>query len=153
MLKDFRDFALRGNVIDLAVGVIIGAAFNSVVSSLVDDVIMPPIGALLGNIDFSQYYINLSGGSYDSLAAAQEAGAATINYGLFINNIISFLIVAFAVFLLVQAVKRAEESIARGEAKPEEGPPETKQCPYCFTMIPYQAVRCPNCTTQLGESS
>jgi large conductance mechanosensitive channel len=152
MLKDFRDFALRGNVIDLAVGVIIGAAFNSVVSSLVDDIIMPPIGALLGNVNFSQYYINLSGGSYDSLAAAQEAGAATINFGLFINSIISFLIVAFAVFLLVRTVKRAEESIARGETEPEEGPPETKQCPYCFTMIPYQAVRCPNCTTQLEES-
>jgi large conductance mechanosensitive channel len=153
MLKDFRDFALRGNMIDLAVGVIIGAAFNSVVSSLVDDIIMPPIGALLGNIDFSQYYINLSGGSYDSLAAAQDAGAATIDYGLFINNIISFLIVAFAVFLLVRAVKRAEETIARGETKPDEGPPDTKQCPYCFTMIPYQAVRCPNCTTQLEGSS
>jgi large conductance mechanosensitive channel len=153
MLKDFRDFALRGNMIDLAVGVIIGAAFNSVVSSLVDDIIMPPIGALLGNIDFSQYYVNLSGGSYDSLAAAQDAGAATINYGLFINNIISFLIVAFAVFLLVKAVKRAEEAMPKEKKEAEEKPPDTKQCPYCFTMIPYQAVRCPNCTTQLEESS
>jgi large conductance mechanosensitive channel len=151
MLKDFRDFAMRGNVIDLAVGVIIGAAFNSVVSSFVDDIIMPPVGALLGNVDFSQYYINLSGRSYDSLAAAQEAGAATINYGLFLNNIISFLIVAFAVFMLVQAIKRAEEAMPKDEEE-AEGPPETKQCPFCYTMIPYQAVRCPNCTTRLEEA-
>jgi large conductance mechanosensitive channel len=153
MFKDFRDFAMRGNLIDLAVGVIIGAAFNSVVSSFVDDIIMPPIGVLLGNADFTEYYINLSGSSYESLAAAQEAGAATINYGLFINAIISFLITAFAVFMVVQAVKRAEEDMPKGKAEEEEaGPPETKQCPYCYTMIPYQAVRCPNCTTELEAS-
>lgn len=149
MWKDFRDFVMRGNVIDLAVGIIIGAAFNTVVNSLVNDIIMAPLGAILGKVDFSQYYVNLSGGSYDSLAAAQEAGAATINYGLFIGNLINFLIVALAVFLLVRAIQQARESIPEKgapEEKPEE--PKTKECPYCFTMIPYKATRCPNCTTK-----
>lgn len=149
MWKDFRDFIMRGNVIDLAVGIIIGAAFNSVVNSLVDNIVMAPLGALLGRVDFSEYYINLSGGEYASLAEAQAAGAATVNYGLFIGDIISFLIVALAVFLMVKTIQRARDAIPV-QGKPEEAPaePETKECPYCFTMVPYKAVRCPNCTTR-----
>lgn len=151
MWKDFRDFVMRGNVIDLAVGIVIGAAFNSVVNSFVNDIVMAPLGALLGKVDFSQYYINLSSGSYDSLAAAQEAGAPTINYGLFIGNLISFVIVALAVFLLVKGIQQAREAIpkhgeAEGEKKDEV---KTKECPYCYTLIPIKATRCPNCTTQL----
>ena len=149
MLKEFRDFAFRGNVIDLAVGIIIGAAFNSVVTSFVNDIVMAPLGVLLGKVDFSEYYINLSGEDYASLAEAQAAGAATINYGLFLGSVISFLITALAVFLLVRAVMRAQEAVPTKGA-PEEAPeePETKQCPYCFTMVPYKAIRCPNCTTR-----
>lgn len=119
MWKEFRTFIMRGNVIDLAVGIIIGAAFTAIVNSLVNDIIMPPIGQILGNVDFSNLFINLSGGSYDSLAAAQEAGAATINYGLFINNVITFLITAFAVFLLVRAVNRINEMGKKEEAAAE----------------------------------
>lgn len=154
MLKDFRDFVMRGNVIDLAVGIIIGAAFNDVVNSLVNDIIMAPLGAVLGQADFSQYYINLSRGDYASLAEAQAAGAATINYGLFIGNLISFVIVAAAIFLLIKGIQQAREAIpekGKPEAKPEE--PKTKECPYCFTMIPYKAVRCPACTTRFEAES
>ncbi len=149
MWKEFRVFALRGNVIDLAVGIIIGAAFNSVVNSLVNNIIMAPLGAILGQVDFSEYYINLSGERYASLAEAQAAGAPTINYGLFIGDIISFLIVALAVFFLVKTITRAREAIpAHGEPeKPGEEEPQTKECPYCFTLVPYKAIRCPNCTS------
>lgn len=151
MLKEFRDFIMRGNVVDLAVGIIIGAAFTTVVDSLVNDIIMPPVGMALGGVDFANLYLNLSGGSYDSLAAAQEAGAATINYGLFLNNVITFLIVALAVFFVVKAVNRLREGVPVGKkASPDAEEPETKQCPYCYTMIPYAAIRCPHCTSDLG---
>lgn len=143
--KEFKAFVTRGNVLDLAVGLIIGGAFNKIVSSLVDDILMPPIGLLLGRADFSNLYINLSGQQYETLARAREAGAATINYGLFINTIIQFVIVAFAVFLLVHQVNRMKKS----EVPP---PPSTKTCPHCFTTIPIEATRCPNCTTHLEPS-
>lgn len=144
MWKEFKEFIMRGNVIDLAVGIIIGAAFGKIVTSLVNDIIMPPIGLLLGKVDFSNLFINLSGQPYATLAEAKDAGAATINYGLFINNVIDFLIVAVAVFLVVRAVNRLRR-------KPEAAPavPTTKECPYCFTAIPIKATRCPNCTSQL----
>jgi large conductance mechanosensitive channel len=148
MFKEFKEFAMRGNVVDMAVGIIIGAAFGTIVKSLVDDVIMPPIGLLLGNVNFSDFFLVLkegtAAGPYASLAAAQEAGAVTINYGVFANAIISFLIVAFAMFLLIRAInelKRAEE------APPEEA--TTKDCPYCFSTIPIKAVRCAYCTSDL----
>jgi large conductance mechanosensitive channel len=143
MLKEFKEFALRGSVVDLAIGIIIGGAFGRIVSSFVDDILMPPIGLLVGNIDFSNLFINLSGGRYDSLAAAQEAGAATINYGLFVSTVIDFVIVAFAIFLLVRQVNRLE----RGEEEPAE--PTTKECPYCLSTIPIKATRCPYCTSGL----
>jgi large conductance mechanosensitive channel len=143
MLKEFKDFALRGNAIDLAVGLVIGAAFGRIVTSLVNDVLMPPIGLLLGRVDFSSLFINLSGTDYASLAQAQEAGAPTINYGLFLNTIIEFVIVALAMFLLIRQVNRLQQ--------PAEAPaPTTKPCPYCHTDIPLRATRCPNCTSQLN---
>ena len=144
MWKEFKEFIARGNVIDLAIGVIIGGAFGQIVSSLVNDIIMPPIGLLLGNADFSDLFIDLSGEGYESLAAAQEAGAATINYGLFINTVINFIIVAFVIFLIVRQINRMKR---KEEAPPAE--PTTKECPHCFTTIPIKATRCPNCTTQL----
>ncbi|MEJ2150843.1 MAG: large conductance mechanosensitive channel protein MscL [Chloroflexota bacterium] len=144
MLKEFKDFAMRGNVVDLAVGIIIGAAFNQVVNSLVNDIIMPPIGLILGRVDFTNLFISLTGQQYDSLAAAQEAGAATFNYGLFINALINFVIVAFAVFLLVRGMNRLH-----GQAEEAPPKPETKDCPYCFTAIPVKASRCPHCTSEL----
>jgi large conductance mechanosensitive channel len=143
MLKEFKDFIMRGNVLDLAVAVIIGAAFGKIVTSLVNDVIMPPIGLILGNVDFSNLYINLSGTSYPSLAAAQAAGAPTINYGLFLNNVINFLIVALVIFLLI----RAANTIQR--PKPVPATPTTKECPYCLSTIPIKAVRCAHCTSDL----
>jgi large conductance mechanosensitive channel len=147
MLKEFKAFAMRGNVIDLAVGIIIGGAFGTIVKSLVDDVIMPPIGLALGNVDFSDLFLLLKPGSkgappYATLAEAQQAGAVTVNYGLFVNSVITFLIVAFAVFLLVRAVNRL---------KPQEAAaaPTTKDCPYCRMPIPVGATRCPQCTSEL----
>jgi large conductance mechanosensitive channel len=145
MFGEFKKFIMRGNVLDMAVGIIIGVAFGTVVKSLVDDIIMPPIGRLLGGVDFANLFINLGPGKYDSLTAAKEAGAATINYGLFLNNIISFLIVAFAVFLLVRAVNRVME-------KDKEAPPPaptTKKCPECLSEIPIEAHRCAYCTVVL----
>jgi large conductance mechanosensitive channel len=143
MLNEFKKFAMRGNVIDLAIGVVIGGAFGKIATSLVNDVLMPPIGLLLGKVDFSNLYINISGGKYESLAQAQEAGAVTINYGLFLNTIIDFIIVAFVIFILVRQINKLE--------KPEEKPatPSTKDCPYCFTAIPLKATRCPACTSAL----
>lgn len=140
-LDEFKAFALRGNVIDLAIGIIIGVAFNDVVKSVVNDIIMPPIGLLLNNVDFATLYINLSGDKYSSLAEAQAAGAATINYGLFINTVINFLIVAFVVFLIVKQMNRLmpKPTIA----------PTTKTCPFCATEIPLAATRCPHCTSEL----
>ncbi len=143
MLKEFRDFAMRGNVVDLAVGVIIGAAFGKIVSSLVNDIIMPPIGIILGSVDFSNLFINLSGKHYDSLAEAKAAGAATVNYGVFINNCLDFVIVAFAVFLLIKQVNR----LTRKPAPAAEQ--TTKECPYCISAIPIKATRCPSCTSEL----
>jgi large conductance mechanosensitive channel len=146
MLKEFREFALRGNVVDLAVGIIIGAAFGKIISSLVSDVLMPPLGLLLGNVDFSNLFITLSGPGFDTLAAAKAAGAATINYGLFITAVIDFTLVAFAVFLLVKLMNRLQR-----EKKVEAAPvaPTTKDCPYCLTPVPLAATRCPACTSTL----
>lgn len=143
MLKEFREFAMRGNVVDLAIGVVIGAAFGKVVSSLVSDIIMPPLGVLLGSVDFSNIFINLSGGHYASLAAAKAAGAATINIGLFVNAVIDFLIIAFAIFIVMRQINR----LAR--KPPEVKAPTTKECPYCCSVIPLNATRCPQCTSEL----
>jgi len=142
MWDEFKKFIQRGNVMDLAVGVIIGSAFGSIVNSLVNDVIMPPIGMLVGNVDFSDLYINLSGGSFGSLAEAQSAGAVTINIGLFINAVINFLILAFVIFIMVRQMNKLQ--------KPEPvSEPSTKQCPYCFSAISIKATRCPQCTSKL----
>lgn len=145
MLKEFKEFAMRGNVLDMAVGIIIGAAFGKIVTSLVNDLIMPPIGVLLGGVDFSEIYLNLSGGSYESLAAAKEAGAATINLGVFINTVLNFLIVAFAIFLLIRNVNRLKrkEEVAPAPA------PTTRDCPHCLSAIPIKATRCAHCTAEL----
>ncbi len=143
MIKEFKEFAIKGNVIDMAVGIIIGAAFGKIVSSLVNDILMPPIGVLLGKVDFSNLFVSLSGQQYDSLAAAKAAGAATLNYGVFINNVIDFVIVAFAVFMLVRQVNRFTK-------KPEPAAaPTTKECPFCASTIALKATRCPNCTSEL----
>jgi large conductance mechanosensitive channel len=152
MFKEFREFAVRGNVVDMAVGIIIGGAFGAIVKSLVDDVIMPPIGLLLGGVDFSNFYLTLREGTgaappYASLADAKEAGAVTVNYGMFLNGIISFLIVAFAVFLLIRAINTMRR---KEEAAPP--PPNAKECSFCFSSIPIKATRCPNCTSQLAGS-
>ncbi len=145
MLKEFRDFAMRGNVVDFAVGIIIGAAFGRIVTSLVNDIIMPPIGVLLGHVDFSNLFMSLSGRSYASLAAAKAAGAATLNYGVFINTVIEFAIVAFAVFLLVRGLSRLTRKPA-----PAPAAPTTKECPYCASTIALKATRCPHCTSALA---
>jgi len=147
VLQEFKEFAVRGNVVDMAVGIIIGAAFGKIVSSLVSDIVMPPLGLLVGKIDFANLYLNLSGGEYVSLAEAKAAGAVTINYGVFLDNILSFLIVALCVFFLVRQInslKRKEdvESIA----------PTQKSCPYCFTSISIKATRCPLCTSNLASN-
>jgi large conductance mechanosensitive channel len=144
MLKEFKEFAMRGNVLDMAIGIIIGAAFGRIVSSAVNDVLMPPIGLLLGKVDFSNLYANLSGGSYVSLAEAKAAGAATINYGLFINAIIDFIIVAFVIFLMVRWINRLKR-------QPEAAPAEVtaRECPYCAYTIPIKAKRCPFCTSEV----
>jgi large conductance mechanosensitive channel len=146
MFQEFKKFIMRGNVLDLAVAVIIGAAFGAVVTSLVKDIIMPPIGMVLGKVDFANLFIPLDGQAYASLADAQKAGAATINYGVFLNTLISFIIIAFVVFLIVRSVNRLQES-----RKPAAAPaaPTTKECPYCLSTIPLKATRCPNCTSQL----
>lgn len=144
MLKEFKEFALKGNVLDLAVGVIIGGAFGTIVKSLVDDIIMPPLGKLVGNIDFSDLFVNLSGGEYKSLAEAKEAGAATINYGLFINNVISFVIVAFAVFVVVRWFNKLKREPEVSRAK------DVKECPRCISAISMRATRCPNCTSEVA---
>jgi large conductance mechanosensitive channel len=148
MLKEFRSFIARGNVIDLAVGIISGAPFSSVVKSLVDDLVMPPIGVVARGVDFSNLFLDLSGGQYTSLAQAKQAGAATVNYGVFLNQIISFLIVAFCVFLIVQAYERLR---LRDQAKPPE--PSERECPYCRMRIPRAAVRCAHCTSNLAPAT
>lgn len=143
MWKEFKAFILRGNVLDLAIAVIIGGAFGAIITSLVKDVVMPPIGLLLGKVDFSNLFVSLDGNKYPSLTAAQEAGAATLNYGLFINTIINFLIVALVIFFIIRAVNRFTPK------KEAAAAPTTKACPHCFTDIPIQATRCPNCTSTL----
>ena len=145
MLKDFKAFITKGNVVDMAVGIIIGVAFGGIVSSLVADVLMPPFGLLLGKVDFTNLYILLSGGGpYPSLAAAQAAGAVTLNYGLFINKIINFLIVAFALFLVIRSMNRMKK-----KAEAPAPAPTTKDCPFCATAVPIKAVRCPHCTSEI----
>lgn len=148
MFKEFREFAVKGNVIDMAVGIIIGAAFTSIVNSLVNDIIMPPIGLVLGNVDFSNLFMVFKDGKvpapYSSLADAKAAGAVTLNYGVFINAVISFLIVAFAVFMMVRTINRLKR---QSEAPPAA--PVTKECPYCLSVIPLRAVRCPHCTSEV----
>ena len=142
MIKEFKEFIARGNVIDLAVGIIIGAAFGKIVTSLVNDVVMPPIGLLLGGVDFSNFFVNLSDRPFTKLADAKAAGAPTISYGIFINTLLEFLIVALVVFLIVKAINRMRR-------QPEELPETVKACPFCISSIPVQATRCPNCTSQL----
>ena len=142
MLKEFKNFALKGNVIDLAVAVIMGAAFGAIISSLVNDMIMPIIGWALGGVNFNDLFISLNGVAYASLVDAKAAGAPTINYGVFINTIIDFIIVAFVLFLLIRSINRSKK-----ESVPVA--PTTKECPFCFTQIPIPATRCPNCTSEI----
>ncbi len=144
MLKEFKKFAMQGNVLDMAVGIIIGGAFGKIITSFVGDILMPPIGLLLGKVDFSNMFLNLGGGTFTKLAEAKAAGAPTLNYGLFMNTIIDFLIVAFAIFLLVRQVNRM-----RAEPAPAPAAPTTKDCPQCCTAIPIKATRCPACTSTL----
>ncbi len=149
LVEEFKKFAMRGNVVDMAVGIIIGGAFGTIVKSLVNDVVMPPIGLLLGGVDFSDLFLTLKEGAvagpYATLAAAKEAGAVTLNAGLFINSVISFLIVAFAVFLLIKGMNRLQK-------KSEEAPtdPTDKECPFCCSSVPIKASRCPHCTSELS---
>ncbi len=149
MLKEFKEFAMRGNVLDMGVGIILGAAFGRIVNSFVNDILMPPIGLIIGRVDFSSLFINLSGKSVTSLAEAKAAGAATINYGLFINNVIDFTIVAFAIFLLIRQIN----AIKRRSEKEPAAPPSTKDCPYCLLTVPLRASRCPHCTSELKAAT
>ncbi len=142
MLEEFKKFIMRGNVIDLAVGVIIGGAFGKIVSSLVEDIIMPPIGLLLGSVNFANLFVSLTGAEFATLAEAQAAGAPTINYGLFIKNIIDFILLALVIFLMIRAINRLS-------AKQEEAAPETRECPHCLSQIPLKASRCPACTSEV----
>jgi large conductance mechanosensitive channel len=142
MFKEFKEFAMRGNVMDLAVGIIIGGAFGKIVTSFVSDILMPPVGLLLGKVDFTNLFINLSGKPFTSIAEAKAAGAPTLNYGSFINTIIDFAIIAFAVFLLVRHINRMKR-------EPEKTLPDTRECPFCISTISNKATRCPNCTSEL----
>ena len=142
MFKEFKEFAMKGNVLDMAIGIIIGAAFGKIITSFVADVLMPLLSPLLGKMDFSNLFINLSGGDFPTIAAAKAAGAATLNYGVFLNTIIDFVIVAFAIFLLIRQVNKFKR-------QPAAAPPNTKDCPFCASAIPIPAKRCPHCTSQL----
>lgn len=142
MLKEFKEFALKGNVIDLAIGIIIGAAFNKIVQSLVTDIIMPPIGMIMGKVDFASLFINLSSTQYETLAEAKKAGAATLNYGIFISTIVDFIIMAFVVFLMVRQINRMKKEAPAAA-------PDTKVCPFCLSAVPLKATRCPQCTSTL----
>ncbi len=144
MFKEFKEFAMRGNVLDMAIGIIIGGAFGKIITSFVGDVLMPPIGLLLGKVDFSNLYLNLSGKTFESLAEAKKAGAATINYGLFLNSVLDFLIVAFAIFLLIRQVNRFKKPV------PAPEPPPARDCPFCLSSIAVKATRCPHCTSQIA---
>ncbi|MBW1992447.1 MAG: large conductance mechanosensitive channel protein MscL [Deltaproteobacteria bacterium] len=150
MFKDFKEFAMRGSVVDMAIGIVIGAAFGTIVKSFVNDILMPPIGLLLGNVDFANIFITLKDGAkaagpYASLAAAQAAAAVTVNLGAFFNTVVSFLIVAFSVFLVIKGMNRLQR-----EAPPP--PADTKECTFCFTAIPIKAIRCPHCTAELAAA-
>jgi large conductance mechanosensitive channel len=142
MFKEFKAFAMRGNVLDMAVGIIIGAAFGRIITSFVGDIIMPPLGLIIGKVDFSSLFLNISGTSYPTLAAAKAANAATINYGVFLNTVIDFLIVAFVIFVLVRQVNHWSKPAPAAT-------PTTKECPYCLTQIPLKATRCPACTSEV----
>lgn len=142
MIKEFKEFIMRGNVVDLAVAVIIGGAFGKIITSLVNDIIMPPLGLLLGKVNFTDLFIDLSGSNHPSLKAAQDAGAPTINYGLFINNVIDFVLIALVIFLVIKLMNSLKKPVAAAE-------PTTKDCPYCLTSIPIKATRCPHCTSEL----
>ena len=144
MFKEFKEFAMRGNVMDMAIGIILGAAFGKIVSSFVEDILMPPLGMLIGKMDFSNLFITLGPLSFDTLKAAKDAGAATLNYGMFFNHVFNFLIVAFAIFLMVKQVNR----LKRAEA-PAPAAPTTKDCPYCYSAIALKATRCPHCTSEV----
>ncbi len=144
MLKEFKEFAMRGNVLDMAVGIIIGGAFGKIVTSFVSDILMPPLGLLLGKMDFSNLFVNLSSGAYTKLAEAKAAGAPTLNYGIFFNAVIDFLIVAFAIFLLIRQVNRLKR-----ESAPVAAAPSTRDCPYCCSAVPIKASRCPACTSEI----
>ncbi len=146
MWNEFKKFIMRGNVIDMAVGIILGTAFGKIISSLVKDILMPPIGMLLGGVDFSNLFIDLSGKGYKTLAEAMEAGAPVIRYGVFINTVIEFLIIAFSIFLVVKGINKLEEMKKKEE---EAAAPTTKECPYCHMQIPIEAVKCPYCTADL----
>lgn len=150
LAKELKDFILRGNVLDMAVGIIIGASFKSIVDSMVNDVIMPPIGMLLGRVDFTNLYWQISPQdiTYPSLEAAKSAGAVTLNYGSFINTVISFLIVACAIFAIIKAINTLKDKVCKEEVVEAEA--TTKECPYCYSCIPIKATRCPNCTSELG---
>ncbi|MFN8369845.1 MAG: large-conductance mechanosensitive channel protein MscL [Bacteriovoracaceae bacterium] len=147
--KEFKEFTTKGNVIDLAVGIIIGASFGRIVTSLVQDIIMPPIGLILGKVDFSNLYLNLSGGTFENLKKAKDAGAVTINYGLFINNIIDFIVVALAIFLLVRYINKLKQHTLT--APTEASAPTLKECEFCFKEIAIKATRCPHCTSNLSK--
>jgi large conductance mechanosensitive channel len=142
VLKDFKEFAMRGNVLDMAVGIVIGAAFGRIITSFVEDILMPPLGLLLGKVDFSNLYWSLTGKAYDSLAAAKAAGAATLNYGLFFSHVVNFTIVAFAIFMLIRQVNRLKR-------EQPAAAPATKDCPFCLSAVSIKATRCPHCTSQL----
>ena len=146
-LRKFRDFAIKGNVVDMAIGIVIGAAFGKIATSLVSDIVMPPIGLLLGKVDFNSLFVSLDGKTYASLDAAKKAGAATLNYGVFINTVLDFVIVAFAMFLIVQWY----QSMAERFQEPPVEAPKTRDCPYCLSAIPIAATRCPHCTSQLDQ--
>ena len=143
MFKEFKEFAMRGNVLDMAIGIIIGAAFGKIITSLVNDLLMPPLGLAIGNVNFPDLFINLSSQHYETLSGAKSAGAATINYGLFINTIIDFVLVAFALFLIIKQFNRFQKKPVKVEI------PITKECPYCCSIIPIKATRCANCTSEL----
>jgi large conductance mechanosensitive channel len=148
MFKEFMTFIKRGSVLDLAIGIIIGGAFGKIVSSLVNDIIMPPIGLLIGNVDFTNLFISLNGQVYKSLAEAKAAGAPTMNIGVFLNNVIDFIIVAFVIFLIIRQINKMQKSWEKPAAP---AAPTTKECPYCFSKIPIKATRCPNCTSSLEQ--
>ena len=144
MLKEFKEFAMRGNVLDMAVGIIMGVAFGKIIASFVEDILMPPVGLLLGRVDFSNLFVSLTGHHFDTLAAAKAAGAATLNYGIFFNTVFNFLIVAFAVFLMIRQVNRLKR-----QAEVPAAEPTTRDCPYCLSAVPLKATRCAHCTSEL----